>query len=313
MKLHVNEKVLPQEFAERIKAGLSVSQALNFSRLKMSAINRLVQAASIPEDYIWIFQPGKVGSQSVWNSIQDRSIQFHTLTGAYRFQDIEREYLDYYLGLIQKKKLRIISGVREPISRDIAAFFQNSELELWPYHEFNCNIYALCGNGDASEAYMDMEGMKRRCPLWEGSLNDSFGKYTQALMHYRQDVFSWFDYEIKNNFGIDIYDYPFDRERGYAVIEKDNIQILIIKMEYLSELETVIGDFIEDKGYKLINRNSASEKMYRYAYADLKRDIRLPSDYFDYYYDRNIKYEHFYSDKEIKVSYERWKDHVLRK
>lgn len=313
LKLHVNEDVFPKGFTERIKAGLGISQVLNFSKLKMSAINRFVQASSIPEDYIWIFQPGKVGSQSIWNSVQDRSMQFHTLTGAYRFKDIEKEYLDFYLGLIQKKKFKIISCVREPISRDIAAFFQNSDLELWPYHEFNCNIFALCGRNDFQEVYMDMEGMKKRCPLWEGSLNNSFRKYTQAIMHYRQDVFSWFDYEIKNNLGIDIYDYPFDREKSYVIVEKNNVQILLIKMEYLSELEKVIGDFIGDKEYRLINRNRASEKIYRYAYADFKKNIRIPSDYFDFYYDRNVKYEHFYSDKEIKVFYERWKNYVFRK
>ncbi len=313
LKLHINENILPEKFEKKIKSGLEISHNLNFSRLKMSAINRFVQAALLPEGYIWIFQPGKVGSQSIWNSIQDKSIQFHTLATAYRYADIDKDCLDYYLNLIQNKKIKIISAIREPISRDISAFFQNSDLELWPYHNFNSNIFTLCGRDDESEIYMDVCSMKKRCPLWEKSLNDSYEKFTRAVMYYEQDVFSWFDHEIKKILNLDIYDYPFDQGEGYNIIEKDNIQILILKMEYLSDLENVIGDFINDSNYKLLNRNKALDKMYYYAYNNFKKNIKIPKDYFEFYYSDNSKYKHFYSSKEINANYKYWKKYVSEK
>ena len=313
IKLHVNENILPRKFEEKVEAGIAISHEFLFPKLKMSALNRFTQAALIPEDYVWIFQPGKVGSQSIWNSIRGRSLQFHTLMSAYRVADDEKRHLDYYLQLIRKKRIKIVSGVREPISRDVAAFFQNSELELWPYHNFNCNIFLLCGNEDNPKKKMDTEEIKKRCPLWRESLNQSFEDLSHAITHYRQDVFSWFDYEIKDVFGIDVYEYPFDTERGYTIIEKDNVSILIIKMESLSTLENVIGNFIGDEEYKLINRNNASGKMYRYVYKDFKDNIQLSPDYFDFYYNGNSKFEHFYSADEIKAYYEHWKKYVREK
>ena len=312
IKLHVNEDILPKTFREKVKAGVEVSREFFFPRLKLSAVNRFVQAALAPEDHIWIFQPGKVGSQSIWNALQDKSVQFHTLAGAYKFADVEKEYLDYYMQLIHGKKIKIISVVREPISRDIAAFFQNSDLNFWPYHEFNCNIFAVCGDG-STEPYINVKELKKRCPVWKESLNKSFGELAHAIMCYKQDVFSWFDSEIKKIFGIDVYDYPFDQKKGYTVIEKDNVQILLMKMERLTELENVIGDFIGDERYRLINRNSASNKMYRFAYDGFKRNVKISPDYFDFYYHGNTQYKHFYSHKEIEENARHWKKYVSEK
>lgn len=129
-------------------------------------------------------------------------------------------------------------------------------------------------------------------------------------MHYKQDVFSWFDYEINKFFGIDVYAYPFDKEKGYSVIEKGNIKILLLKIECLQSLESVIGDFICDSDYKLVDKNMAEGKIYHYAYREFKENVKISPEYFNYYYGGNSKYEHFYSSKEIEQNYKYWKKHV---
>lgn len=308
IKIHVGEHVLPREFEREIEAGLYIGQDFFSSKLKCYLVNQFVRAAS--ED-IWIFQPGKVGSQTIWNSISNKSIQFHTLGVAYRFVDAEKKYLDYYLQLMHKKKIKIISAVREPISRDIAAFFQNSDLEYWPYHQYNCNVFSLYGNSINSKMIEDKE-IKERCPIWRKSLNQAFEDLTNVIINHRQDVFSWFDYEINEIFGIDVYSYPFDQEKGYTIIEKENVQILLLKMEYLSGLEQVIGDFIGDPDYKLVNRNEALGKMYRYVYKKFKENVKISPNYFEYYYAENFKYKHFYSEKEIEASSQHWKKYVSK-
>ena len=46
---------------------------------------------------------------------------------------------------------------------------------------------------------------------------------------------------MKEVFGIDVFAYPFDAEKGYTLIKEGNIELLLMKMEKLSELENVIG------------------------------------------------------------------------
>lgn len=86
-----------------------------------------------------------------------------------------------------------------------------------------------------------------------------------------------------------------------------------MKMERLTELENVIGDFIGDERYRLINRNSASNKMYRFAYDGFKRNVKISPDYFDFYYHGNTQYKHFYSHKEIEENARHWKKYVSEK
>lgn len=311
IKLHVDEHILPEKFEKKVKAGIYTSRDLYLPAHKTYVISRFVQSVLLPEKYVWIYQPGKVGSLSIQNAILDRSVHIHTISAAYWLADIEKEYLDYYIQLLRNKKIKIISAVREPISRDIAAFFQSSDEELWPFQHYNYNVFPLYGEGEKVELKYKMDEFEKRYPQWKGSLNKSFGNLTQAIMHYKQDIYSWFDYEINRFFGVDVYSYPFDKEKGYTIIEKDNVQILLLKMECLSSLEKIIGEFIGDAGYRLGDRNTASKKIYRYAYKKFKESVNITPEYFNYYYGGNCKYEHFYSLKEIKDSYKYWEKHVI--
>ena len=57
-------------------------------------------------------------------------------------------------------------------------------------------------------------------------------------------VFEWFNVELKEPLGLDIYQYEFDKMRGYQIIEKDNIELLLIKLEKLDEFlpHSPVGD-----------------------------------------------------------------------
>lgn len=312
IRLHIREHILPEKFSEKVEMGNQISRYLFFQGIKRYAIEQFAEAALAPEECIWIFQPGKVGSKSIWNSMQNKSIHLHSLTTACRLIDAEEEYLKYYMQLIYEKKIKIITAVREPISRDIAAFFQNSDLGFWPYNHFNDNILWMFGDINNSLMNIDTAAMKDRCPQWRDSLNKSFEDLAYTIIRYKMDLFSWFDYEIGRVFGIDVYSYPFHKESGYTIIEKDNVQILILKMEYLSALESVIRDFVGDNAFKLCDSNRAEGKIYRYAYDKFKMNIRIPVEYFDFYYDKNYKYEHFYSKEEIENNYQKWRDFLCK-
>ena len=69
-------------------------------------------------------------------------------------------------------------------------------------------------------------------------------------------VFEWFNVELKEPLGLDIYQYEFDKMRGYQIIEKDNIELLLIKLEKLDECSEVIGRFVGKDNFSIVKSNT---------------------------------------------------------
>ena len=51
--------------------------------------------------------------------------------------------------------------------------------------------------------------------------------------------FGWFDTELKDHFGLDIFAEPFDREKGFGIYKKNNIEVFVYKLEKLNSLEVI--------------------------------------------------------------------------
>lgn len=254
----------------------------------------------------WIYQPGKVASASIYWSNSLKTCHLHSLKYAF-YADVNM--VDICMDMIaraKKNSIKIITGVREPISRDISLFFQSSESNIWPLIYYgNCLNY-LFGNYNNSSK-LDIQTLRKRICTFEKSLNFSFEHLVKEIIENKSDEFSWFDYEIKALFGIDIYHYPFDKEKGYTIIEQDNIHILVYKCEKLNQLEKVIGEFLEEPEYSLNIANQGEKKVYSYVYKNFKEKVKLSKQYFDYYYENNSKFEHFYTDSEIEWFKDKWK------
>ena len=84
------------------------------------------------------------------------------------------------------------------------------------------------------------------------------------------------------------------------------MQILLYKCEKLNQLESVIGEFLDEPGFKLKKANQADEKVYANVYRGFKEDVKLNKQYFDYYYEDNPKLKHFYTDAEVEQFKARW-------
>lgn len=307
--IHFEHSGIPQSLRVEIMYNLMLGEKRIGYQMKLYALDMLVEAAG--ESNIFIYQPGKVGSQSVWKAIGGRSIQIHSLVIPFGFEDFSKKQLTYYLDKIRDKKVKIITGVREPISRDLAAMFQNSDMDLWPYHQFNSNIFWLYGDflGNEHKKLKDTE-IRKRIPRWKENLENSFFILSEMIMEYKMDEFSWFLYEIKRVFGIDVYQEPFNKEKGYGFIRKGNVEIFIYKLEALNRLEGVIGDFLGQEGFQLKNVNVGGEKIYSKTYQALKNEIKISNQYFEYYYNNNTEYSHFYTDEEIDSYKKMWKERI---
>ena len=147
-----------------------------------------MRALLLPSPII-VHQMAKVGSASIERAIRarlpDRAV-FHThrlnpdwwLTRSGGSRLSARISRDGFQGF------QLVTPIREPIGRNISALFEN-------FDEFF--------DGDA-------ENM---------SASEAIATFVERYSH--GEPLTWFDQETKAVFGIDVYETPFDHERGYSI------------------------------------------------------------------------------------------------
>jgi hypothetical protein len=181
----------------------------------------------------------------------------------------------HYLNHVKDKKLRIITSIREPIARNYSMIFQ--AIKNWgPY------------------------------PL----VKESKGDFEQGIINYLDfssaSSWDWFDDEIKAVFGIDVFQYPFDREKGYCVIEQGNVEIFLYRLESSKKLGRALGAFLGAENIDMLACHESEKEEYRFVYEQLKGELHIPDKLMSQYYD-NEKMKHFYTEEEIADMKNKWK------
>lgn len=220
------------------------------------------------DEMILIYQPGKVGSRSLYWSMKGYGkyvLHSHVLRGL----ECEEDTLQR---LLEQKSAKVISLVRDPIARRISEMWQNIP---------SVNRYS---------AMVDFAEIERF--------------YFEEGFEYRE--FNWFHEELESVLGVNVYDSPFDREEGYAVIQKNNIQILLMKVEKLNALEAVIGRFLNIPDFRLQNKNISGQKRYRFAYQKYIEDFIMSKERLKQIYYENPYMNFFYTEEEINGFYQKW-------
>lgn len=248
---------------------------------------------------IWIYQSGKVGSSTIRRSIQllgRKWLHIHDIPYHLRFKYGEEGYNQFKEG-IKKIKKKVIITVRDPLARDLSWYaFLTEFMHLGLIHDeldedFVQSFYRYMDKYTGGKPAM-MAGY-----TWKEYLAEKFCCGGE---------FDWFDYEVKELFGIDVFQEKFDKEKGYTIISKDNVEILLMQMEKINQLESVIAEFIDEKEFKIVNLNEAKEYSYNYAYNELKKKIVIPQKYIDLYYGEQSKTNHFYSTEDIEKFRKKW-------
>lgn len=244
---------------------------------KISAQLKLVREmlfAQMSEKSVYVYQSKKVGSVSLVNSVQAVGIY-----GVHVHNLLSNPNEELFLrDTIKRTSGKVISIVREPVARQISL--------LWHYW------------GRREEAFLREYQ----------SLKDIEGTFYS--IPNKEDEFDWYKNEFQKVLNINIYDYPFDRNIGYSIIEKDGISILLLKLEKLNVLEKVIGDFLEVADFKILNGNMARCREYHYAYQNYLDHVKIPLSFWKYYYHGNQYMDHFYSEDEKRQFYKRWASHI---
>jgi hypothetical protein len=235
---------------------------------------------------LFSYQMGKVGSSSIKHTIEERYRVFHCHT--------QREF-EINLGIVNKRDpcgmIDLITATRDPIGREISAFFQN----ITAMH----HGYGVGAREDVLK--MDV-----------GELIDIFRE--RWANHPRlPDTTIWFDRAFLPATGINIYDHAFDRERGWTIFRHDRWRVLVTRFEdinrnYVEAINAYLGErFGPDAVCAELRSANLSEKKW---YSELMREFKsritfTPGEIEELY--SSPYCAHFYTPGEIETMKSKWK------
>lgn len=134
--------------------------------------------------------------------------------------------------------------------------------------------------------------------------------YINGGRGYYADIADWFEDHIEKTFDINIFEYPFDKEKGYSIIKKNNISIFIYRLDKLSQLEREIGEFVGDTSFTLVKTNVASDKEYSFAYNEYLKNVKIKKEFFNTLtYSKGMT--HFYTDEECRQYKNKWNNKLI--
>jgi len=233
-------------------------------------------------DYvIAIYTLGKSGSSSMLSTLQ-RKFSF---LNVYQLHFINCEYIrenhskDFAIRNIDKankflrkhaeNKIKYISLVREPVSREISSFYQNRQLYF------------------KDILYNDFEAIN--------NLIESRG-YDLAL--------NWFDYELKKHLNFDVYSQPFDKTKGFSIYKIDsNTELMILRTDCINTIGTIaINKFLNTDIKQMKSTNIGSNKSNSLYQKQLKSQFKISKENLKKI--QNSKFmNQFFSAEEIKNLY----------
>jgi hypothetical protein len=240
---------------------------------------------------ILVHQMGKVGSRSVVDSLREtlpdaRVHHLHTVTQAglsgvrnackergvdvpphvVEGERVRREILDAGIGA------DVITLVREPVGRNVSAFFQNH----------------ISGLEDATDEEVD--GFCRR--FIEGY------RHTQPL--------TWFQREFDGVYGLTMDTLLFDPSIGWAAYDAGRFRVLLLRCESSDEVKrSAISRFLGTDDLDWVRRNETSKKRHGRVYAKFQARLRVPVSILDRLYGSTYA-RHFYTAEEIERFRAKW-------
>ena len=267
---------------------------------------------------ILVFQMGKVGSLSVLYAIH-RSLEeqegikdvLKYVYYGHRFSFIPfgaskplRHFYRYVtvwrakLGL----PLSVICPIREPIARDVSAFFylyyrymaeRNSGYLKVPINDLT-NLFLM---DSRQEAVGDLfQDIRKKRPIVSNS-------YTAE----QQFALNWLDEHLKPQTHIDVYRQPFPIDRKWQIYKRGFTRVLLYRTDLKrSEQTKLISRFLGIKLDEIGPENTAKGKNYAKLYSQFRESAKLPEQYIRRMHDSRFA-QHFWSPEELKAAADKWR------
>jgi hypothetical protein len=277
---------------QSIDRNLYLSKYYYYIRFRILNIRR--------KDPLIVYQMGKVGSSTIKESLRKLNLSMQIYHVHYLTKENIDNILKYFIEAkrvptsqiwegqylrskinrdLNGKKWKIVTLVREPIARNISAFFQN--IHRWfPDFDSQCKMQSL-------------------------NVEDLIDCFLKDFSH--EEPLVWFDSEMKKVFNVDVFANDFPKSKGYQIYHGKNSDILLLKMENLNKCsQEAFQNFLNVENFRIINANVSDEKEYFLIYKKFINSIILPNSYINRMYASKLM-RHFYSDEEINTFETKWR------
>ena len=230
------------------------------------------------EEQIIVYQMGKVGSSSIYKSLKSNG---YNVIHAHHFGDHDifsfyknTDYFSYFyprgerirhfisskvkLYLLKKnKKVKIITCVRDLEKVLISRYMQDLHLRFVSYHKKQIT-------------YKDLK-----------VLTDEVINNIESDINLDYFV-NWFDVELKNNFGVDVYGIEYDANSGVGISFETQKPLLVFNMSKVDAdvLASSLSHFIDSNcQIEITNSNVSSNKWYSEIQRIVRNDYRISESY----------------------------------
>lgn len=228
-----------------------------------------------------VYSNGSSGTSSLYRSLLDFGARpvFHTHLLCPDNIETQRHYpkgvswIYQKVFLEQQRPVRLISLVRSPVERLASAFF-----------------FSTFSRVRQPETH-DVDDLIRR-----------FVEYVEAL-----GCQDWFEEELRPALDIDVYADPFDRDAGFRIFERENVQLLVLRLDLSDEDKSaIVSDFLELDGFELQRSGHvAANKAYDTMYQGFKSEAVLPAALLSQFLQSRYT-RHFFSSDEIERFHALW-------
>lgn len=225
---------------------------------------------------IFVYQMGKVGSGSITRIIHDsgeKPLHGHWIAHAWPKGEFQTPKPKIVKEFDQLHPMKVVTPIREPVARNISAFFQN----MGKYCKDSRNVPVE----------------KLQAILLE-----------EYNIHYPDQ---WFELELMKVFKLDPFKEKFDYQKGYKTYQAGKHKFLILRLEDADRVVPgALKKFLGINGVKMIRRHIRVERT-QYVGQQYKEFLRLPfpEEFLDRCY--NLKYaQHFYTEEERYLYKLKW-------
>jgi len=169
-------------------------------------------------------------------------------------------------------------GVRDPVAIAISGYFQDPESPI--------------------DASFSLETAFHE--ILHGPVLSSTGIYAGGLD-------GWFDREIRDVLGVDVFEHPFDRDKGYQVIDQKGVRILLIRQEDFRNVPAACSSLYRGPEvlFETRDSNRTQDKAFSTIYSEALANIKFSAEHLDGVYEGRFV-RHFYSDEEIRKFRAKW-------
>lgn len=238
----------------------------------------------IEDARLFLLSPRKTGDITVVNTCRKANIpirfSYHTPN---RLKGIRH----------QPHEIKVITGVRDPISRDISDIFQmiNSE---------TISFLSRC-TPEEGEAFIQ-----------EKKVQSFFDHYIENNYIKQEKTYSTLYSRFFENVAthvMDLKEKPLNPEQGYSIVREGNISLFFYQLERLNDIAVPLSQWLGASFDTLENGNIANDKWIAPYYAAAKENLQFSQEYVDAAYN-DAYIQHFYSPKQIEAMKAKWQKNI---